>query len=802
VTRRTTTRAPSANKVAAVTTTTPVHAVRGGVSLLAGPALLILVLIPILGIVLWVSARPYGLNWLGLLMGGTFVALAVAVHDHTQARQKWMRRQGAWSLGWTGVVLGWVTALGPDPLWAGLTLATGIPLTAWWFFAKTEPYRGNGTDAHAGDAGAWQRAVGLADSTRPVKVKDEHGERHVEVEHTDNTGDDLVKAKDKIEAKGMLPKGSVRIEPFMQAGRVLAHKSRLVISRSQFLENGVPDWTGPDRPGSLISDAVRTAWASDRKPVEWVVSPTEKLTGSPACIVSGQAGAAKTAWQMNLLGSLVARQGVVLLASDTRKAGQWVPFVRPFIDWLAVTPEESRSQLQALSAAVPERTEMITELTGEDRWTPICWTEFGIPFILYWMAEAAPLMAPLEEELTRGNEVFRSAGIKVVVEIHRPSESNVSTDFRNLAPESAAFRCAKPEDGRMSLSEETLDAGAEPWTFSPDMPGMHYSELANVPPTRWAMKQRTEAPNRLLVAATTAEWMAKHPEWHRLDERTAAAMDAGCGGAYGRRDRVPLTRWIGSRWGKPPQLRDPSIVQWIEKAKQEQPAPSRPAPAPAQQEEQMPPDDDTPDLAMTEYEQDTNSDEDKEIAMEADRVLEQVEAEVRQEEGPYEPDDLPVRDLGVALAELSEPHDGDDDPDLDWSPRAPKEPRPSPQQRAANFQALVKTLFTDPDLRRENSELRASVVEQIDGRWAVAGTDTLVALWLDFPGEDVRPALYPRLYAHKSRGLARQLQRGEWAISERALTEPLVIPDDYDPDEDATEDEDEATLRDLAEVEA
>jgi hypothetical protein len=90
-------------------------------------------------------------------------------------------------------------------------------------------------------------------------------------------------------------------------------------------------------------------------------------------------------------------------------------------------------------------------LTGEDRWTPICWTEFGIPFVLYWMAEAAPLMGPLEEELVRGNEVFRSAGFKVVVEIHRPSESNVSTDFRNLAPESAAFRCGKPEDGRMSL---------------------------------------------------------------------------------------------------------------------------------------------------------------------------------------------------------------------------------------------------------------------------------------------------------------------------------------------------------------
>jgi hypothetical protein len=801
VTRRTTTRAPSANKVASVTTTAPVHAVRGGVSLLAGPALLILVLIPILGIVLWLSARAYGLNWLGLLMGGTFIALAVAVHDHTQARQKWMRRQGAWSLGWTGAVLGWVTAFGPDPMWAGLTLATGIPLTAWWFFAKTEPYRGNGSDGHGGDDGAWQRSVGLAETTKPVKVKDEHGERHVEVEHTDNTGDDLVKAKDKIEAKGRLPKGSVRVEPFFQAGRVLAHKSRLVISRSNRLEE-IGDWTGPDRPGAGVWDPILLGLCADGKPSEWVMTPTEDSPGSPALMSSGQSGAAKTAFQLNLLGSLVARQGVVLWASDTRKSGQWVPFVRPFIDWLATTPEEAKLQLDAMSAAVPVRTQLITDLTGEDRWTPACWTEHGIPFLLWWGAEAAPLMGVLEEELTRLNEVIRSAGGKLTPELQRPSESNVSTDFRNLIPESVAFRCDKPEDGRMALKEETLDAGAEPWTFSEDMPGMHYAEFANEKQSRRAIKRRTYKPDRLRLAASVAEWMCEHPEWHRLDEQTAAAVDAATRGAYRRRATVPLTSWLGSQYGKPPQLRDPSIVQWIEKAKQQQPAP---VPVPAPQEEQMPPDDDeNPDLAMAEYEQDTDGHEheDKEIAMEAARVLEQVEAEVRQEEGPYDPDDVPVRDLAGTLAELSEPHDGDDDPDLDWSPHAPKEPRPSPQQRAVNFQALVRRLFTDTDLRREDSELRASVVEQIDGRWAVAATETLVAIWLGFDGEDVRPALYPRLRAHARRGLARQLQRGEWAISERALAEPLVIPDDYDPDDEpASEDEDDATLRDLAGVE-
>lgn len=778
----------------AITTTAPAHAIRGGVSLLAGPALLILVLVPVLGLILWLAARPYGLNWLGLVLGGTFVSLAVAVHDHMQPRQAWMRRQGSWSLGWTGIVLGWVTAFGPDPMWAGLMLATGIPLASWWFFAKTEPYRGIGTDGH-GDGGAWQKAVGLAESTRPTKVQDRDDERHVEVEHTDDTAEDLVKARKRMEAKGRLPQGSIRVEPILEKGRQLAHRSRLVISRSSFLED-VPEWSGPDRPGEGIWVPVRTGWCADRKPSQWKLTPDEDYVGSPSLLSSGQAGAAKTAFELNLIGNIVARRGVVLMGSDVRKAGQWVPFVWPFLDWFEKTPEGAKNQLDALARAVPERTELITSLTGEDRWTPRCWTEHQIPFIVYWMAESAPLMAVLEEELVRGNEVWRSAGIKVVAEIHRPSEGNVSTDFRNLIPESMAFRSGKAEDGRMALDEETLDAGAEPWTISPDMPGLHYAEYVNEPKSRWAMKRRTERPNRQLLAATVAEWMATHPEWHRLDERTAAAF----GDAYAKRTVPSLANWMSQR-GIPPQLRDESVTKWI-------PKPAVPAPAPM--EEPMEEQDPVPAAAAAEYDEpEGHEHEEGEIAMNAQRVLDQVNADVDQDLGP-DPEETPVENVAAELARAEAPQDGDDDPDLDWSPTPPAVPRPSPQQRAENFQTMVRRLFTDRtggSIELSDGErVTAGVVgEAPDGTlWVTVDTDTLVALWLDFPGEDVRPALYPRLRAHtttRPSALARQLGRGRWAISEHVLDTPLVIPDEYDPDADAPEElSEEDTERELAEA--
>lgn len=794
-----------------LTTTHPSHAVAGGLSLLILPLGGFTVL-PLLGsLALWLGAHENGMQAYGYVLGGALIALSYVLFDQARARHRWEQRRAAISIGWLGLVFGWGVGAGPSKWWVGAELVGGIALGLWWFFVKTEPVRGTGTDARPDDGGAWSRAVGLNESARPVKVKDEADERHVTVEHTDDTHEDVVKAAKKMEAKAKLPVGSIRVEPVLDGARKLAHRSRLVISRTGYLENGIGKWAGPYQPGALVSDPLRVGWCADRKESTWVMTPTEKTTGSPALLSSGQSGAAKTAFQMNLLGELVARQGVVLWANDTRKAGQWVPFVRPFIDWFEVTPEGARAQLQALARIVPERTELITELTGEDRWTPICWTEFSVPFLVLWLAEAAPLGGMLEEELVRGVEVWRSAGIKVIGEWQRPSEENISTDFRNLIPESMAFRVGKPEDGRMALAEGTLDAGAEPWSISPDTPGVHYAELANEPESRRGMRRRTEEPDRLRVAAAVAEWMTTHPEWHRLDERTAKVA----GGAYAAREVATVASWIGSRWGKPPQLRDPSVMTWVDRAKDQakeqvkEAAPARPVPAPEPQEEPMAEHEEAPDLATAEYEQpDDPAAEDQEVAMETARVMEEVDAEVLQEEGPDAyGDDVLVGDVHAAVAELEEPVDGEDDPDIDFSPPPQQHPRPSPQQRAENFQALVRRLFTDPGLRREDSDLRAETKEQIDGRWVVAGTETIAAIWLDFPGEDVRPGIYPRLRAFQKRGDAKQLKRGRWAISERALTSPLLVADDYDPDatdpdpdEDPDEAANQATERDLAEA--
>ncbi len=800
--------------------------VKGGWDTAVLPFVVFVLVVPLLGLG-WhaLAVRFDYVPHLTFMLGACGAALTVALWRSSQSRNPWNRRRLALSIGWLAAVWSVTTLIGAVPFWhIVLVLPTGCLIALWHVVVQYPVHRGDGTDHHGDEDGAWQRAVGLADSTRPVKAEDKNGERHVLVEHTENTREDLVRAKQRIEAKAKLPSGSVRIDPVLEAGRTLAHRTKLVISRSAYLDN-VPDWKGPVRAGAGVWEPIRVGWTADRKESRWSMTPTDDFVGSPSLISSGKSGAAKTAFQVNLLGELVARQGIVVIASDTRKAGQWVPFVRPFLHWFESTPEGAEAQLRALAAAVPVRTQLITDLTGEDRWTPRCWTEFGIPFVLAWFAEAAPLMGPFEEEWARGVEVWRSAGFKVVTELQRPSEENVSTDFRNLVPESMAFACDKPEDARMALSEDTLDAGAEPWTFDPmEQPGLHYAELAGEKKNRWPMKRRTERPDRLLLAATVAEWMVKHPEWHELDQATAEVF-AGAAtrrASYARRDVVTVGTWLSSKYGKVPQLRDPAVRKWIEQApKPTPPTPTPPTPAgpPAQQEEPVHPDEETeaaPDLALAELEEDDDTMSEhmrQQVALESDLLDDEIDAEVTHELGP-DPDETPDPRIPVErfVAQVDGPQDGDDDPAVDWSLPA-SGPRPSPQQRAANFQAMVRRLFTETDPAQH---VKLSDGERVppgevqagpDGtRWVRVSTETLVALWLDFPGEDVRPALYPRLEAHtKTRpgrpATARQLARGEWAISEHVLDEPLVIPDDYDPaDEDGDElDEarDDAALRDV-----
>jgi hypothetical protein len=749
-----------------MTTTRPVDAVQGGVSLL---------LIPLGGFValplgatllLWRIAQLSGMQVFGYVLGVLLMVLGShVIFDQARARHRWDQRRAAISLTWLGVVFGWGIGIGPSKVWVGTQVTGGIALGLWWFFVKTEAVRGYGADRH-GD-GEWQRAVGLSSSTRPRKVvKDDDDERIVEVEHTDDTRETLQKARPNIESKGRIHENSITIRPVMQAGRAVAYLSQLVITKHDRLAK-VPTWSGPDQPGEGIWVPVPYGWAADGKRAEWQITPTEDFVGAPSAMVVGVAGAAKTAFQRNVLGTCMARRGVTIWANDTRKAGQWVPFMRPGIDWFEHTIPGARAQIEALRAITPERTRLITDLTGLDRWTPICWTKHRIPFLLLWMAESAPLLGPLEEELKRINEAIRSIGAKIVVEVHRASESNIDTDLRNLIPESFMFRVMKHVDATMGLQEETLEAGAAPETFTE--PGYHYAETLNEAPTRWAMKRRTERDDPLLLAKTAAEYADS--DWHDLDPVTARAA----GPAYARRERVTVANWLGSDYGKVPQLRNPEVLQLIKRAEPKATTP------PAAKENEMP----EPETPPTDPPGDVPAEgpEDEEIAMRVRELESELDAEVNQELGP-DPDTPTVGDLADELAALEAATDADPDPITDFSFTEPIEPAPSPQQRAENFRELVRRFFQEPKL---GGRLDGTVPGE---RWVIVDTEAISDVWTAFPGEGVRTSIYPRLRAHVRTGKAKQLRRGQWALSEKASAQPLVIPDDWtDPDDPDDPDE-------------
>src|SRR4051812_32489055 len=92
-------------------------------------------------------------------------------------------------------------------------------------------------------------------------------------------------------------------------------------------------WTGPHKPGAGCWEPILYGVCEDGEPALAFLAPTEEYVGSPAELVMGTSGAAKTAYTLDLIGTLVTRTGCVLWGADVSKAGQWGPLVRPAFDW-------------------------------------------------------------------------------------------------------------------------------------------------------------------------------------------------------------------------------------------------------------------------------------------------------------------------------------------------------------------------------------------------------------------------------------------------------------------------------------
>lgn len=795
-----------------VTTVHPVHAVRGGVSLLALPALALLVLVPGVGLVIrrWAQAADV-LAWTPLVIAACGFGLVWMILQHTTARQRTERQRAAATLVW--VTLAWMSVVifGPDPRLTLLMFVTGIFLVAWWFMVKTEPVRGIGQDGATGDQ--TNRILGLAEGTRWTAKDNTDRKLTVEVAHTENTHDDVQKALPKIEALSKGVKGGWRWAPATKDGRPVAWKSILTYWRADTLAKSIR-WAGPDKPGAGVWEPIEYGICEDGHPAFKLLAPTDDYVGAPAEMVMGMSGSAKTAYTLDLIGTLVTRTGAVLWGADVSKAGQWVPLVRPALDWFTDDVRELRHMLNALKEIVRLRTALIMEKTGQDRWTPECWTLHGIPMLIVFIEEAAPILGELEEELRRGVEVWRSAGVRVFVSLQRGSESNIDTDLRNLIPERTCFRVGKEVDATFALSSDTIDAGAAPWTFTQHEPGMHFTETAAEDITRWPLRRRTFEPDRDELVFTVAAWA---PKMARLDDVTLRAAFDSTKGRYASRQVIGVAEWAQSKWGKAPQLSADRVRSLLAEAAPTAPVtrpadpepeaelvmaasvrpdgmtvtrPSRPATAGTVPAWGTPPEPPVPDLPAGgdddpdgDQPDDPDDDPEEEINVATERILDEIDEDLRREFGEPPPDEGPAPDPDDVLAAA---RSGIQPAGVDYTLPEPDQPAPSPRERGDNFQTMIRDLFQNEDTREYDPDRKAWFLRTT--------TEALVERWLTFPGERMgtRPSMYRLLARFERQGHVHDLDRGRWLISEHVLDEPIVFPTEDDEaadEEDAVEHE-------------
>lgn len=803
-----------------VTTTPPAHAVRGGISLIAWPAIVFLLLVPAGGPVGYAIAAANGLRALGLVLAGCFGYLAYAVNEHAAPRQKWMRRQGAWSIAWAAAFLGWVIAFGPSKWWFGLELVTGLTLTVWWSFAKTEPYRGNGSDAHAATDDRFREELGLPPTTKSKRV--EEGEHHAttRIDHPDMTPEDVVKAIPKLAAKLGTTSALVRYLPGQHDGQ-----SYLKFLRHDLLKQPLP-WEGPEDPGGTVATGVCPGMYEHGIPMRITVvgdpdSPQPK-PAVPTILVVGQTRAGKTQLALISLADLASRRDVVFMGADIAKGEQWIPLVRPLLQVCPVTLEGVRALLAALARMRDYRVGALTSI-GLREWLPIAWDLLGMPEVYVLLEEAAQFAQELDDELTRNAETLGSVGIHVAFSLQRASHSTMPTDMRSQIPAAACFGVGSETDAEMAVAE-AIDAGATPWKWTNKHPGKLYLEHPHTDPDLLGIPGRTWRIQEWQVVQQAALWAPLHEG--RLDAGSAKAM----GEVWSKREEVPVRAWRASkRWGKSPFLRHPKVAPVIDAAERGDLDPDvaatavrvakerkervaaylaadpalaaavadlRNAPAwgtppppantnPTTEEETDPDDDEDVDVDVDE---DVDAMSDAELARDVAGLNAAIEAQVTQEMGPDDgvvgdlPDDL---DGLLAAARALE---ADTSPGVDYTIPDDGHPVPTPAQRVENFSTLCGEFLGITERR---------VWDPVGERWYIdIDTDDLVDRWLDFPGErdELRPSLYRRLKAAERDGHVRDLRWGKWRLFDTILTARIDPPPDDDPDEGEGEDMDEAAV--------
>lgn len=265
----------------------------------------------------------------------------------------------------------------------------------------------------------------------------------------------------------------------------------------------------------------------------WLTADRAGGRNAPIVAIVGMSGSGKTELLLLLLLECLSRFDVEYWYADPRKAGQMPPWVKRGAARWASGRQDTARMIHDFTADVTERSETLGA-HGCRVWTPgCCWDKYGVRLRVLVVDEAAGVASDIERTLVNMAESVRSVGEVPVLAFQRGTGDRFPTSARSNFN---AHICLGVEDENDAihggLPEDVLAAGAQPWLWGANEPGMHILAAPGVPKELRASSARTFDTRE--AAAAMAEWAERY-----IQAREQGTPPAPPAGDVEHRGRVP-----------------------------------------------------------------------------------------------------------------------------------------------------------------------------------------------------------------------------------------------------------------------
>ncbi|WHT21903.1 hypothetical protein N8J89_12820 [Crossiella sp. CA-258035] len=429
----------------------------------------------------YAASAPEALPWVSAGMALAGGALTGVTWLAASARAQVTRIHSTLT---TGLASLWFTsATIADPtepvLWGSWAIAAPAVALSWNI---RHLLRNSGSETAGG--GLFEKVKLAGVQARQIEVAPGRVTAQLQLPAGEMTVADVQGATGQMASAMRLPGNSVRIAPDPDD----ASQAKMTIVPVDLLRHPRP-YPGPSAPGGSITEALVVGTYEDGQP-QCLYLPGCKATRRNAThvIVQGMNGSGKSHGAKLCWTEILTRRDVNLVVMDPSKGEQTVGFLGEHTP-VVIGQNKCADLITRITDLITERA---TDLGrwGYDQWTPEVYAKHGMPYLVIWVEEA-PRVLEDAKTLARIAQEARSAGISLVLSLQKASFRQMPTDVRSQLGAVWCFGVNSIEDAAFTLSDELIEAGANPAAWKNRKPGANYLEAPGIEEERFTVPGRT-----------------------------------------------------------------------------------------------------------------------------------------------------------------------------------------------------------------------------------------------------------------------------------------------------------------------